>query len=444
MKLKELQKALQTNFKVVKQGRNFQQTISQIKIEQAPVKNIASGELVLYQQGHDIVCQATDAALVIKKCADFTSVCNQANAALWTEIKLKNELLALNLKKYDLDQLLKMIGKKFKLEIIACDLNHSIIGSNAELFKNNEKRVKCHKQTVKICNEMVQMGTFAWHLAPDSNLFMTEEILQTLSQVLCHNLLTQQMVSVINSPAEVMLVRLLKSQQVADVEEYFLKQKHPLPDWLAFIYILGTTPDKIAQLKQLVQKRFTEYFGFAISSVYQGQLISLVKLPLPTFFQAETRSFLEQEAHQLHVQFLVANPVQNLTALRAAHQAALLLMKDHVLTKQVNFCADAALPLLVEQDFNLRMTNCVLNPVPQFLANYDQTHATHLLLVLKAYLINDCSIVQTAHHLYLHRNSVTNQLRKIERLTGINYHKFKQLHSLQLAVSVYQTLQNKN
>ena len=144
MKLKELQKALQTNFKVVKQGRNFQQTISQIKIEQAPVKNIASGELVLYQQGHDIVCQATDAALVIKKCADFTSVCNQANAALWTEIKLKNELLALNLKKYDLDQLLKMIGKKFKLEIIACDLNHSIIGSNAELFKNNEKRVKCH------------------------------------------------------------------------------------------------------------------------------------------------------------------------------------------------------------------------------------------------------------------------------------------------------------
>lgn len=443
MKLSELQKRLQTNFTVIKKGHNFQQTITRVKIKQPVQNDFSPGVLHLEQLQSDIVCQAGAASLIIKNCSDLIGICNQINAALLAEANIINELLALNFKKDDLDQFLKLVRKKFQLEILVCDLNNSIIGSTDIFPKTTGKSLLNHKHMVKISNQTVQMGCFYWRLTTTSSL-VTDAILQTLSQVLCQKLLDQQLVSVLNSPTEVMLVRLLKSQQVANVEEYFIKARHPLPKQLAFIYLLGIRPDQIGYLKRLVQRRFTDYFGFAISSVYQGQLISLVKMPLPLFFQKETRDFLQSQAQQLHVQFLVTNPVSRITELRTVHEAATLIMKEQLLTKQVNFCADAALPLLVKQNFDLVLTNYILNPVPRFLANYDQTHETHLLRVLESYLANDCSTLQTANALYLHRNSVTNRLRKIERLTGINYHKFKQLQSLQLAVSVYQILQNKN
>lgn len=443
MKLSELQQQLQTNFTIKAHGHRFQQTIKQVQIGQPSKKARQAGQLYLYQHGQDAVCQADAASLIIINQTNLLPICNQINAALLAETAVKNELLTLNFQKYDLDQLLKIIDKKFGLELLVCDLNNSIIGSEGNFFKNSNKSFKNHKRSVEIRNEIVQFGKFYWHLQAESSLVITADILQTLSQVLSSNLLQNQLVSPLNSPTEVLLVRLLKSQQTADVEEYFAENKHPLPDSMAFIYIMQTPPDKLGKLKRVIQQRFADFFGFSISSVYQGQLISLVNLTLPMFFQTETREFLQAQAQQLQVKFLVTNPVRRITELRAAHQASLLVLKQAALTSTVSFCADAALPLLVGQNFNLRLTNYLLNPVPQFLRSYDQLKGTHLLRVLKTYLANDCSISQTAAQLYLHRNSVTNHLRKIERLTGVNYHEFKQLQSLQFAVSIYRVLQNK-
>lgn len=439
MKLNELQKQLQTNFKVQVTGERWQQTIKQIKIGRSHQGNLRPGQLYLAQRGPDVACQATGARLIIKDCADLVAICNQLNTALLTESRFQNELLALNLQKYDLDQLLKIIDQRFKLALIVYNLNDKIIGSTENFFKNKKESSQNHKNSYPIRDQNVQLGKFSWQQGPGSWL-LTADLLQTLSQVLSKNLLANQLVSVLNSPTEVMLVRLLKSQQVADLEVYFQKRQQTLPNWLAFIYVRAPAA-RLSGLKQTVQELFREFFGFAISSVYQGQLISLVKMPLPVFFHAETRAFLKQQAQKLQAQFLVTNPVRQLTELRTAHQAAMLITKYHVLTAAVNFCAAAALPLLVGDHFNLRLTNYVLNPVPQFLANYDQAQGTQLLPLLKTYLASDCSIEKTAARLYLHRNSVTNHLRKLARLTGINYHKLKQLQSLQLAVAIYQLLQ---
>lgn len=443
MKLSELRAQLQTNFKIKTEGHRLQQMIRQVKIGR-PVKTATQpGQLYLDQAGSDVICRAAGVSLIIQNYADVLTICNQINTALLAETEAKNELLALNFQKYDLDQLLKIIHQKLKLAILVCDLNNSVLGAEGIFFKNKLASFQNHKHACEIRSQVVQLGKFYWHLETNSSLYMTADILQTLSRVLSHNLLQHQLVSALNSSTEVMLVRLLKSQQITDVEEYFARKQQSLPANMAFIYVTQTPPDKLSALKQTIQRQFADFFGFSISSVYQGQLISLVKLTLPMFFQTETREFLNKQAQQLQVKFLVTNPVQKITQLRAAHQAALLVLQQEVLTDEVCFCADAALPLLVGQNFNLRLTNYLLNPVPHFLRSYDQIKGTHLLQVLQAYLANDCSISHTAAHLYLHRNSVTNHLRKIERLTGFNYHEFKQLQSLQLALSVYQLLQNK-
>ncbi|MCI1942958.1 MAG: helix-turn-helix domain-containing protein [Lactobacillus sp.] len=443
MKISELRQQLQTNFEVQTKGQRLQQAIDQVLLGKPQTKHIVPGQLYLYQSGQNIVCQASSAQLIIAHQADFGRVFNQINAALQAEIATKNQLLSFGFQKYDLDQLLKIIHQRLKLELLVCDLNNLIIGSEGIFFNNFDKSLADHKHAVEIHDQLVQFGKFYWHLEADSQLHMTAEILQTLSKVLSYNLLQRRIMSPLNSPTEVLLVRLLKSQQTVDVEEYFNQRQTPLPKSMAFIYVTQTTPDKLGKLKLIIQQRFADFFGFSISSVYQGQLISLVKMTLPMFFQTETREFLTEQARDLQVKFLVTNPVQRITELRASHQAALLVLKQP-LPARVSFCADAALPLLVEQNFNLRLTNYLLNPVPKFLRDYDQDKGTHLLSALIAYLNNDCSISQTAEQLYLHRNSVTNYLRKIERLTGFNYHEFKQLQSLQFSLAVYSALQKRN
>ncbi len=51
---------------------------------------------------------------------------------------------------------------------------------------------------------------------------------------------------------------------------------------------------------------------------------------------------------------------------------------------------------------------------------YDRENGTQLILLLKTYLEVNASVQLTAEELYLHRNTVANQLKKIEKIVGYN------------------------
>ncbi|KAB1439836.1 PucR family transcriptional regulator [Candidatus Galacturonibacter soehngenii] len=54
------------------------------------------------------------------------------------------------------------------------------------------------------------------------------------------------------------------------------------------------------------------------------------------------------------------------------------------------------------------------------LEKYDRENQTDLLLLLKTYLENNASLQLVSEKMYIHRNTVTNQLKKIEKITGFN------------------------
>jgi Regulator of polyketide synthase expression len=51
---------------------------------------------------------------------------------------------------------------------------------------------------------------------------------------------------------------------------------------------------------------------------------------------------------------------------------------------------------------------------------YDRENRTQLMDMLKAYLENNASIQQVSEKQFVHRNTVTNQLKKVEEITGFN------------------------
>lgn len=54
------------------------------------------------------------------------------------------------------------------------------------------------------------------------------------------------------------------------------------------------------------------------------------------------------------------------------------------------------------------------------LEKYDRENQTDLVLLLKTYLENNASLQLVSEKMYIHRNTVTNQLKKIEKITGFN------------------------
>ncbi|MPN41275.1 Proline-responsive transcriptional activator PutR [bioreactor metagenome] len=51
---------------------------------------------------------------------------------------------------------------------------------------------------------------------------------------------------------------------------------------------------------------------------------------------------------------------------------------------------------------------------------YDRENKTELTQLLKAYLENNGSLQLVSEKKYVHRNTVTNQLKRIEKITGLN------------------------
>lgn len=54
------------------------------------------------------------------------------------------------------------------------------------------------------------------------------------------------------------------------------------------------------------------------------------------------------------------------------------------------------------------------------LEHYDRENKTDLVSLLKTYLENNGSLQLVSEKMYIHRNTVTNQLKKIEMITGLN------------------------
>ncbi len=67
---------------------------------------------------------------------------------------------------------------------------------------------------------------------------------------------------------------------------------------------------------------------------------------------------------------------------------------------------------------------------------YDRENDTQLTALLRSYLDNNGSLQAVSEELYVHRNTVTNQLKKIERITGCNPQSTEDIVKLFIAFSI--------
>ncbi|MBP2656729.1 MAG: pucR [Firmicutes bacterium] len=74
------------------------------------------------------------------------------------------------------------------------------------------------------------------------------------------------------------------------------------------------------------------------------------------------------------------------------------------------------------------------------LIKYDNEHGAELMLTLSEYLKQNCNAVQTAKKLFIHKNTLTYRIRKIERITAKNFSNMQDRVSLQIALIIGEQL----
>lgn len=90
-------------------------------------------------------------------------------------------------------------------------------------------------------------------------------------------------------------------------------------------------------------------------------------------------------------------------------------------TNEVRSYCDMYSFLLIFENKDNEKAVSLYNKIYQPLSEYDKNHSANLVVTLDTYLENNKNAVQTAKVLFLHRNTLLYQLKKIEELTGMKF-----------------------
>ncbi|NLL66570.1 MAG: hypothetical protein GX236_02565 [Clostridiaceae bacterium] len=84
------------------------------------------------------------------------------------------------------------------------------------------------------------------------------------------------------------------------------------------------------------------------------------------------------------------------------------------------------------------------SPVITYLNWYDEENSTNLCESLAVFIENNCNMQKTASELFLHRNTLTYRIKKIEELTKINLQDGETIFSLNLSFKILKYIKNRD
>lgn len=137
------------------------------------------------------------------------------------------------------------------------------------------------------------------------------------------------------------------------------------------------------------------------------------------FFQ---KKFIEEESNVLLLKVITSSEFKDLLKLNDYYtktkEVLKLVLKLNLTDTFFYFDALLSYYLISKIEYNI-LESCE-NIYYKKLHNYDKKHHTEYVKTLYYYILYNCSINETAKKLYIHRNSLTHRLEKIQEITHIS------------------------
>lgn len=210
--------------------------------------------------------------------------------------------------------------------------------------------------------------------------------------------------------------------------------KLPFPVYKYNRLLIVSFRDKEAKISYpLMLSRLRGFFPQANMTVYEGDILVLLSYEERTFVSAslENDPSLKEFLERYNAIMMVCNGTKNDEGLGSIYllgkrtiELACLMREDkrqHIFFGE-NYLIYSIIDLCVQRYLESEINTDILyltHPAVTMLTRYDREHNSDLRDVLFHYLLNDCNVLTTANSLYMHRNTISNKVNQIKKLTQL-------------------------
>ena len=212
---------------------------------------------------------------------------------------------------------------------------------------------------------------------------------------------------------EVILTAFLSGIGVAEDEEILRSVEGWKAEDAFCVLVFDTEELNVENEGIILREQLRCDFG-AVTAVHKGCICCLLRLP-PTTVRAQER--LKEIKEKIPFRIGVSNPFRLLRDSNIHYKQAVDAL--HLCNGKMTFFKEAAVySLILNKDHTEREKS--RHPLVPFLENYDSRNSTLLGKTLFLYLKNERSIKRTADLLFVHRNTVSYRLEKIQSMYEVD------------------------
>lgn len=196
-----------------------------------------------------------------------------------------------------------------------------------------------------------------------------------------------------------------------------------------------------ARLYKITQQLVSAKYPLSLVSERTGKIIVLIAFtgalaqPDPEIYTELLESF--KEHYTANISIGVGTAVTDIRSVRQSYQDALTCLTLGRTIKgygQITHPHEIASYALLENSGTSSLLTHVYEATLAKLEASDSLHSTELLKTLEKYLECDRNLTDSARELYIHRNTLTNRLERIQDITDLDFSNRELLFGLRLAL----------
>ncbi len=202
--------------------------------------------------------------------------------------------------------------------------------------------------------------------------------------------------------------------------------------------------DTSALNMKYIKRTLGQVFDGCILSVQSGSVLCLVQPGQLKQVDLEHCSSLKKAITDIGVSPLMSGIKELLRGYSLAKESSSIHDKLHQINPYkypanqfVRYFEDYKFYALLLSCRDQRILTENIHPALFILAQYDEENNSMLFETLRCYLENNQSIADTANALYIHRNTISYRLGRIQELTGIDYNNYKERFNLEYSFLIF-------
>ena len=191
----------------------------------------------------------------------------------------------------------------------------------------------------------------------------------------------------------------------------------------------------------MIRNRLESLFPDTKTLMYNGEIIVVFCLPKNTEMTEKDYQRIRKLCSELEIYAGISNNFSNLMDLSEYYKQALRAIEIGITSNQepgLYIYRDYYLHHIANIFFQKESEKTYCHPIMEKLLRYDEDNDTELATTLYAFLVCERNISAASDYLYIHRNTMTYRLKKIDSLIKVNYDDPKERQYLILSYEMHQ------